>query len=366
MHSAFYLFVDGMSESLAEHASLAQARTPTMDAVAQCGRMGFYLPVISSHHTEPKTDIVIPAFFGLAPTLNPGRAALELCDQDIPIRPGEWYCSLKLQRPSERSTDWRSATVLDSDARAAIVGRVTGLCERRGVLVRRSEATQYGERLLLGATSKEACETAIVDVEETVRAYDLTVIVQDLQKVPAKIADIRASQPRLLFLGWAKGSLRGAFKFLGAHCNPFTREASRLYDWETYEADFDRWSRPLLEAARDSYETIVLYTKQAAIASRRGERQRKIGVIEWVDWMMVRVLAYLDPGTVVIALSDHSADLEGYTNPPVNTCFALARWDPGNVPTSEPLHFCESAILRCGHPVLTQEELMRSIDELRS
>ncbi len=369
MRNALYVFVDGMSESVAENSSLAQARTPTMDWVAQVGAAGFYHPGIGPHHTEPKTDVVIPAFFGLAPAVNPGRAALEWCDRGASICPGEWYCSLKLAQPSEHtSADWRTATVLGEGARAAVVDRVTSIGLRHHARVCPSEATQYGERLLLGADSKAAGDASIGEISEAVRAYGLAVSVQDYQEVPANLVLAYASQPRLLFLGWAKGSLRGAFRYLGARCNPFTRAASRLYDWETYEEDFERWCRPRLERYRNRYETMVLYTKQAAFASRRGERQRKIEVIGWMDRMMSRVLAYLDRGTVVVALADHSADLEGYTNPPVNTPFALARWEPwdGRNPASSFPHFCEATIQARRAPVLSQEDLMRSIEMIRA
>src|SRR5512145_342572 len=114
MRPILYIIVDGMTETVAQGSSLSLATTPHMDLVASLGTVGFYEPVIGPSHAEPKTDVVVPALFGMPPTLNPGRAALELHDCGFPIVPGSYSCFIRVRQISVRAVaDWTTAAVID-------------------------------------------------------------------------------------------------------------------------------------------------------------------------------------------------------------------------------------------------------------
>lgn len=365
-----FLILDGMSESIAQGSSLALARTPLIDWLAATGKMGFYQPDIGVGDTEPKTDVVVPAFLGLSASLNPGRATLELCDHGYNPEDGEYACTLRMSENVEGMPQhWSMEKGITETLSQELLHVAIKAAGHQPIAVRLSLATRYGTRLLVGKCSKKICDAVIKATAQRAAELNLQFTVQDHYEVPAGCTAVKGSQSHTLFIGWAKGSLRGAFKLLGATVNPFTRTDGDYGNWSKYEENFEQWCRPVLERSIDKFDCLVFYTKKTAFASRNSDRSRKVQAIEWMDKMMYAVCHYLSQNDIIVVIADHSADFGGWTNPVQHTCYVVASWDASRFQQRNVLempNFCEEAILaKQGNMVIPQATLCSLIHHSR-
>lgn len=358
MTPVLYLIVDGMTESHGDQTSLAKARTPNIDAVLRWGTGGFYAPVVAAWDDEPKTDVVVPAFFGLSPDNNPGRATLELADLGHAVSQGTSSFFVTANLTEGQAAAFREFMVA-SDAE----DRIQTAAERVGALAVQSIAYNYGRRWVVGN-----CPTADVHAlgNELQRIIQHDAIVQDARAVPTGFLQLAKTCPDVCFLGWAKGALRGAFAHLGAECNPFNRLEGVYADWAALAQDFETRGREMLRRRKANASNVILYTKETAFASRRGDALNKIAGIEFMDSLLAEIVCAMDQEVVVVVISDHSCDIGGTRNPPERTSFAIARMTPESFVGDASEHFSEVVVSRlCGGKAILQSTLMDLIDDLR-
>jgi len=360
MSLTLFVFVDGMTETDGEKTSLAEARTPNMDRMFESGEAGFYSPPVSSWDHEPRTDVVIPAFFGLSPSLNPGRAALELSDLGQPLQE-ETSCFF---------ITFLAEDVSEPDAviplnQAKLTLRMQATARKFGAICQRSIAFNYGLRWLVGNCPTTQVQRLSAELSRT--CAPLNVLTEDIHTVPANFLSVADTRQDVFFLGWAKGSLRGAFRHIGARCNPFNRAENVYLDLSALSANYDNYIKPALVRDDLSQSSLVLYTKETAFASRRGDRKGKIVAIEFMDRMLGLVLERIGGEMVVVVASDHSCNIGGTDNPPERTSFALARISGLlDVKSKSCEKFCEANIAkRCADGVITLDALNQRISAMR-
>lgn len=346
MRPVFYLFVDGMTETRDEPSSLALARTPTMDRLFGPGTAGFYAPPIATGDTEPRTDVVIPAFFGMRPQDNPGRPALELADLDVSLLPSRhcFFVTLELETLESVNFDAWFQTIGGNVGLGGLVGS-------HGATIHESIAFNYGRRWIIANCEHER----LADIEDSLHSFFLPyeAVFSRSTPVPRSLLSLPAPTRKTYFLGWAKGSLRGAFKHLGARANPFNRAPGAYADWPALSQDFEATVGPSLRSLRHELPAnLVLYTKETAFASRRSDRVAKIAGIEFMDAILRRSIALIDREMVVVVASDHSCDIGGTSNPAERTIFLVTTTSPNvfdQVPASR--HFCEESVQACAGTV---------------
>jgi len=343
----FYLFVDGMSETAEDLTSLSASHTPNMDSVLSAGQGGFYIPVIAPWHNEPKTDVVIPEFFGLRYQQNPGRPALELIDLGVTLRPGTAACFLTLDSGCY-AIDQLENTLLH------LLPSLPGL---KGAVFRLSIAYNYGIRVVVGNIATEFEDAARLSLSEIGRLEEWRVL--DLGSPTTDTIET------IEFLGWAKGALRGAFCSLGAVCNPFNRAQGVYSDWKTLEQDFDQYVLGRLAATVDRASIYVLYTKETTFAARRNDRTAKIRAIEAMDGFLGKSIPYLDINDVVVIAADHSCDIGGDSNPAGHTVFAFARVADIRCQAGSNMKFCERTFTSVGTEPVSQHDLIALIESHR-
>ena len=368
MKTVLYVIVDGMTETEAVNSSLSQAITPNMDWVAEEGEIGFYLPEKEPEANEPKTDVVIPAFFDFPVSMNPGRVGLELLDLNIKLIPGSFCFSCRVTPPnSADNLDWRKFIVVNPIVLIQLESRLRSLATKYGAVCTRSMASNYGDCFLFGNCHASSYRDLCEEVAACLSSFSLTPFVGNIHQVPSSLYLVEGIRKDLVFLGWAKGSLRGAFRFLGASCNPFTREQASYFNWESYWRNFSSWARPYLQQCNLMGKTFVLYTKETAFASRQGSREMKIRGIEFMDRMLGEIQRLLVGEVTIVMLSDHSCNIGGYDNPTSNTLYAYARVSGGTLIQNKLMrrHFCESAVDQKQSIQITQLALVQKISMFR-
>lgn len=368
MRDVIYLFIDGMSESSYNNSSMELAKTPFIDKLVKKGRMGFYVPEIASNHYEPKTDIVIPYFFGMPPNINPGRAALELVDMGINLGFGMYCCAVEIvPKEYEDVKDWRDVPILDKNLYNEVLKNLILLAEKYNVRIYESGYNHRNNRFILMFEKSDIYDVFIRKAKELLLRYQKGARILDYRKIKLKLNSYKNSCDSILFLGWAKGSLRGAFKYLGAYCNPYNRPNNQYFAWQEFDRDCEDWLIPSLVNKAGKYSEFVLYTKESAFASRKGERLKKIESIQYMDKVLEKVVKYINKDLLVVVLSDHSADMNGYNNPIKNTCFMMSLYDKrGDSDLLSDIHFCEKEVVNSGIGTFKQKELINMIKRMRS
>jgi len=76
--------------------SLKKSVHPRLDVLTSYGHLGFYKPIIRDYVQNPETFIIFPAFFGLQPKSNPGRAGLELFELGHDITKLQSFCIIRI------------------------------------------------------------------------------------------------------------------------------------------------------------------------------------------------------------------------------------------------------------------------------
>lgn len=367
MKTALYVIVDGMTETGTNGSSLQNSVTPNMDWIAAAGTIGFYVPEKETDAAEPKTDVVVPAFFGLSVSVNPGRVGLELLDLGLQLVPETFCFSSKICTPNmANESDWRKFTIVAPPILAQLEARLRSDAEACGAVCIRSAFSNYGEKYLFANCPSSSYLDLCEAVRHTLSSFSFAPLVAEVHKVPTAIQSAEGSRKDIVFLGWAKGSLRGAFRLLGAACNPFTRELGSYFNWEAYSGSFSFWSRPLLQQTERDGKTFILYTKETAFASRQGNRGMKIQGIEFMDRMLGEALNLLNDEVIIVVISDHSCDIGGCENPALNSLYAVAAVS-ANTPIKKNVpHLCERAVQkRSSSPPISQCELVDMISRLR-
>jgi hypothetical protein len=356
-----YLIVDGMTETAQENSTLSLARTPVIDGLINGqSRIGFYQPVISPWDSEPKTDIVIPHFFGLPAPHSPGRTVLELLDNGVVIKTSLHCLELKIRFLSQiNEENWVNLKQVP-DSLMSIIGSELKKVLRGDHFVI-SGATESGARILLYHEDENWLGGAKSIISTTCNVHGL-VVVDGLKNYASKeFLIFQYNQKHVLFSGWAKGSLRGALRFCGLEINDYARKRGDFYDWNQYYRNFDEWIVPRLLNG-PYFQRCVFYTKETSFAARRGDKKNKREAIEFMDIILGRFLSvFPDQMFNIVVCNDHAADINGLINPSENTCYALLRGSFNTINTAPSVKFSEAYIASLGTPVISQDELMTHI-----
>lgn len=356
-----YLIIDGMTETEKFNSTLSLSRTPTMNGLIDSHSiMGFYDPVIRPGDTEPKTDVVIPFFFGLGIQQNPGRIALELIDNNIQIKPEMHFVEIKIRFLNQvNEENWvKLKKIPDTLTRKIEKELAVSLKSDNFIL---SKATESGARILLYSDNLFFLDQAFFIINDICYKYNLIAIKGSRNQAPRQFSSFQSSQKNILFIGWAKGSLRGALKLCGLDVNEFSRKRGDFYNWTKYYKNFDEWAKTILKT-KNQYEKLVLYTKESAFAARRGNKFKKQEAIEFMDNMLEKLLAVSRSEMFnIIVLSDHSANIGGISNPTKNTAFAILRGSYETINKNNSVNFSENFIAKNQGKIITQEEVISLI-----
>ena len=358
-----YLIVDGMTETVAENSTLSVARTPSIDGlINDQSDIGFYQPVISPWDTEPKTDVVIPHFFGLPAQYSPGRTALELLDNGIAIETSLHCLELKIRFQSQiHEENWVNLRKVPDSLMVLVEAEMKRILGNSDHFVI-SKATESGARILLYHKDEQWLQGARSVIVSVCNGHGLAVVDGLKNSFGKEILAYQHNQRNVLLIGWAKGSLRGALRFCGLDVNEFTRKRDDFYNWSQYYRNFDEWVVPRLLSG-PFYQKYVLYTKETSFAARRGDKTNKREAIEFMDTILWRFLSVFPNQTFnIVVCNDHSADINGLTNPSENTCFALLKGSFNSINRNPGVKFSEAYIASLGKSVISQDEVLLKID----
>lgn len=343
-----YLFIDGMSESKGEITTLGKAKTPTIDKLFNnSNHYGFYTPEKAYFNSEPKTDVVIPAFFGLKQEINPGRAALEIIDIGHELASNS-ICfalttnlSINLYKP-EFVADLRSYLGTN-------------------VIISNSNATNTGEKILFGNLKIHQVKTVYHLISNHFNENTNFLKIIDFGFVCDEFIAMKNSRKNCYFLGWAKGALRGALKHLGFETNPFDRKKDDYFNWDAYVQNFNDWIIPQLSKRKNLIDTFVFYTKETAFACRQNNQKEKVKAIEIMDSFLSKILKQFDEEVLTIILADHSSNFGETDNPTDRTIFVIAQSQSLVIPKADS-HFHENNVTIMNKPIIKQSALINSID----
>jgi len=344
----FFLILDGVSETQYAETSLFKANKPNIDKLVAGGIHGFYIPETSVTDIEPKTDYVVPQFFGFDGSLNPGRAALEFFDLNLDLTPNTFCFGLKIE-------DIRNKVMVE---------RIINSLQESGFrfIWRLSHATNFAIKYLFGEIDPSQIELFLDSIRLNLNCnYNI----QDLKKIPDGITQIKNTRTDTIFLGWAKGALRGAFKYLGIYCNPFERDSLKFFDWENYDLNYRNWITSQLEEAIEKYNRFILYSKETAFASRFNLPEKKIECIEFVDKKLGSLLPYFKEDFYFIFLSDHSSNFGEIDNPVKNTIYSISKINRAQITEIKTtLRISEMLIKQANRKEIQQQQLISLISSL--
>jgi 2,3-bisphosphoglycerate-independent phosphoglycerate mutase len=359
-----YLIIDGMTETDEVNSTLLLSKTPVINGlINKESIIGFYDPVIGLGDKEPKTDVVIPHFFGLPAEYNPGRTALELVDNGVQIEPLMLCVEIKVRfRTQENEDNWVKLKKIPNELIHKLEIELAVLLEGScGFVI--SKATESGARILFYSYSLDSLNTTIDTVGNICQKYELVAVEGARNQIGRNFPLLYNRNKNILFIGWAKGSLRGALKLCGLDVNEFSRKRGDFYNWSNYYKNFNEWGIPKLRSNLQ-YEKYVLYTKESSFAARRGNKLKKREAIEFMDAMLGRFLAvFPEEIFTIVIFSDHSSEIGGISNPAKNTCFAILEGSYRTIDKRPIVNFSESFITRLRSKSYSQEEVMTLIDK---
>lgn len=357
-----YLVIDGMTETENVNSTLCLSKTPVINGLINTESiMGFYEPVIRPGDMEPKTDVVVPCFFGLPAEVNPGRTVLELIDNNVQIKPLMYCAELKVRFQSQAGEDnWVKLKQVPRDLINKVSSEVEfHLSSNRNFIV--SKATESGARILFFFDRVDLLDNAIYITVGVCKKHGLIAIENWRDQVNNEIQKFKNKNTDALFVGWAKGALRGALKFCGFDVNDFSRKQGDFYNWASYYRNFVDWGIPILRS-NPRYDKYVLYTKESAFAARKGDNLKKQEAIEFMDNMLGKLLSlFPSQSFTIVVLSDHSADMRGTKNPIKNTCFCILRGSSKTIKKDVSVNFSESLIATRDSKIYAQNDVINMI-----
>jgi len=339
-----YVIIDGLSETKGDFTSLEKATTPIIDGLFTNSKdFGFYQPEKALFHNEPKTDVIVPAFFGLKKELNPGRAALEIIDMGYQLQPN----SICLGLSTTSDID-----LFNSDFLADLKVNL-----KSDAIITTSNATNTGEKILFGNLQTDQIEILYDIIGQNFKVINNNINVTDIGVVTNGFVNIDGLIKDGIFLGWGKGALRGALKHLGFKCNPFERDRNEYFNWRSYETNFKNWIIPTLRDKNNTTDTLIFYTKESAFACRQNKPDKKIQAIEMMDLFLGKILKEINEPVLVILLADHSSNFGESGNPAENTIFLISEYYNGSIKTTTS-HFHENSPLVREKTTISQRELI--------
>lgn len=358
-----YLIIDGMTETVMQNSTLSLARTPVINGlVNERSIIGFYDPVIRPGDAEPKTDVVVPCYFGLPAHYNPGRTALELLDNGVKLKAGMLCVEVKVRFDSQADEDnWVKLKKVPDETVLQLEADLMSAIGHQNFVI--SKATEAGARILFYFKDLGQEDEALSILPAVCKKHGLIAVKSSADMISEEFLSFADKSADTFFLGWAKGSLRGALRFCGLRVNEFSRKRDDFYNWSSYNANFDEWRVPVLQNG-PAYQRYVLYTKESAFAARRGDQDKKREAIEFMDTILGRFLAVFPEEVFsIVVLSDHSADIGGNTNPSTHTSFAILQGGYRDIISNPLVNFSETFIAGLGNKLFTQEEVISFIGQ---
>jgi 2,3-bisphosphoglycerate-independent phosphoglycerate mutase len=322
-----FFFFDGLSETFYP-SSLELAKTTHIDNLTSRSISGFYHSIITPNYNLPRTESIIPFFFGLEPQEYLGRAALELIEYGINVRPMTWVASFRIvnnnKNPQERSininnqiVDWLKSTCKEISQEFNIDCIISPYSSHKNIIIIWSS---YYPKIRL--STKRFSEAA--------RANDLLIIERREHQVkcPPKVSS------SVKVWGWPKGSLNGAFKNIGAEVRYSKVEC---FDFQAYISDIEAIIADLVMEKQNN-ESHVFYVKDTDKASHLGHTEIKIKALEVFDKLIGKLAEIISGNDKMIITSDHITNIGAKQGEHGLIPFLI--YQPNNKKT-QPFKFCE-------------------------
>lgn len=231
-----------------------------------------YVP-IDQQGTVETTD-VYPAFFGFDPLDNPGRAGLELRLAHS-LGNAAAFCSVRVEQPS----------------------RFMRLAQSFDVATTVSKFSSDGRTILLTASDIAAIEALLQSPLLT-----MSVRVSHLRQPRAGWLTRRPTRKsNLELIGWAHGALFSALQLCGIE----STDSGAVRRLSPCEDQSQRLSSLLSYSVRAS-STPLIYLKDSAWYARNEPSKRP--ATEFVATVIAHLLKVIQPGDVVLCISDHNSD----------------------------------------------------------
>lgn len=342
-----YIWLDGVGETVFP-TSLELAVTPYIDSLTSSSILGMYEFPQIQEFSHPRTDIIIPFFYGLKINEYKGRGILDLIDNNVNFNEGDHVYTIRIL-PIENVDNTISDSYLEDGSEIIMeIKKIISVAKIECVV---NPFSSHNNQLIFWGRQKEIIETVLDQISQKVLEYQCKLV--DVDK--HEFHKLQNQDHRLVFCGWALGALRGAFRLLDAN---IIDTSTKLYDYDFYFNDFNK-NVDLLNKHFEENDTFIFYIKETDKASHKSNQIEKVKAIEFCDNLLQLIHQRLPKFDKTILITDHNTNIGSPHAEYGPTPFLI--YDRKKRKRNQ--HYCEKMILAESNIVYSITELIDMIKE---
>lgn len=301
-----FFWIDGMAESV-HPTSLFKANIPVIQCLSDRGVSGLYHPFQRMVDSEPHTDVVIPNMLTKDLDFSNSRALLELIDSgfiDLMKIDGNL---ISFRIVDSQSNDQPNLYFLPKTRAIELEQDIRRNWLKTNFKLVRSPFSRHNNLFYLFDLGSESTLYRIIRDQLELFLSRKGYSIRDWTHEPP--LSIPECPHKIAFMGWGDGSIKGAFRVLGA--NIYQTKLHKRFDLVDYELGINYHRSYFSDSFFQNHDVFIYYFKETDTLSHKARQEEKVFYLELIDSWIGKILSSYPQDFQIVVIGDHITDI-GY------------------------------------------------------